>query len=179
MPLGEKATWRGPAAGSELTDGGIVRSERALGGIETVNENRVETQVGNKDETIVWRNLNPVGVRSFLALLVGAESAGILDVGGVFAEFAVGKNGKDDHVAGGIVRGEKIFAGFVEGKIARIFTESGELIELRELGGLGIEREGGDGAVLAGFVGGVGELAAGMNGHPGRTGRFRGEAFAA
>jgi len=67
-------------------------------------------------------------MRSFLAFLVRAESAGVFDDGGVFTEFAVGKNRKYDYVAGSVVGNEKIFAGFVEGEVAGILASSRKFV---------------------------------------------------
>src|SRR5579872_6069784 len=106
-------------------------------------------------------------VRTFLALFVGAKGPLVFHVGGGCTKLAVGKDWEDDYVAGGVVGDEEVLAGFVEGEIAGIFAEGGKLVEERELGGLGINGEGADGALLAGFVGGVGPFAVGMNYYPG------------
>ena len=116
-------------------------------------------------------------VRAFLALFIRANGTSVLNHGGVFAEFAVGEDREDGDVAGTVVGDEQILATPVEGEIARVFAESGELIRLGELCGLSINSERGDGAPFSGFVGGVGEFAIGMDGDPGRIGRFRSEAF--
>src|SRR6266436_3472343 len=84
------------SSGSKLGEWWIVGCEGAFGGIEAIAQDCVEAEVRDKDKAIVWRRFNPMGVWSFLALFVGAEGAGVLDRGGVFAQFAVGKNWKDD-----------------------------------------------------------------------------------
>ena len=104
-----------------------------------------------------------MSVRCFLALFVGAEGARIFDRRGVFAQFAVGKDRKDNDVAGGVVGGEEKFSGFVEGKMAGIFAEGGELVEERQFGGFGVDGKGADGALLAGFIGRVGPFAVGWS----------------
>src|SRR5437879_7486437 len=61
--------------------------------------------------------------------------------------------------------------------MAGIFTLSGKWVEERQLGGFGVDGEGADGALLAGFVCGVGPFAVRMNHQPGGIGRFGGEAL--
>jgi hypothetical protein len=52
-----------PGAGIQFDEGRVVRSERAFGGVETVDEDFVETKIGREYETIVGRRGNPVRVR--------------------------------------------------------------------------------------------------------------------
>src|SRR5262249_5828688 len=156
----------------------VAQGERSLGRIKAVHEDAVESEVGNVDSAA--ERHDPVGVRSFLAFFIGPEGAGVFRIfhaGGGGAEFAVGKDWEDDYVAGGVVGDEKKFAGFVEGKVAGVFAEGGELVEEGELGGFAVDRKGGDGALPAGFIGGIEEFAVGMNGNPGGIRRFGGQAL--
>src|SRR5580692_2343080 len=98
----------------------------SLCGIETIKKNTVQTEISHKD--LIAARSDPVGVGAFLALFVGAEGAGVFNDGGVFAEFAVGEDWEDDHVAGGVVGDEEVFAGFVEREIARILAGGGEFV---------------------------------------------------
>jgi len=61
--------------------------------------------------------------------------------------------------------------------MAGVFAESRKLIELGELGRFGVDGKCRDRALLAGFVGGVGKLSAGVNDDPGGITRFGGDAF--
>jgi len=108
-----------------------------------------------------------MSMRGFLAFFVRPERAGVFHVGGGCAEFAVGEDWEDDYIAGSVVGDEEIFSGFVKGEMARIFAEGGKLVKESQLGGFGVDGEGADGALLAGFVGGVGPFAVGMNYYPG------------
>src|SRR5271169_766564 len=85
----------------------------------------------------------------------------------------MGQNRENHDVAGGIVGGEKILAGLVERKVARIFPERRALIEWGEFAGLGIDREGANSALLAVLVGGIGVLAIRMDDNVGGSDRFR------
>src|SRR5882762_9400614 len=60
--------------------------------------------------------------------------------------------------------------------MAGIFAEGGKLVEERQLGGFGVDGEGADGALLAGFVSGVCPFAVWMDYNPGGIGRFGSEA---
>src|ERR1700741_5037903 len=53
-----------------------------------------------------------------------------------------------------------------------ILAQSGELIELRELGGSWVNGKCGDRTLFAGFVGGIDEFSAGVNYDPGGVPRF-------
>src|SRR6266404_4030237 len=151
--------------------------ELSVGGVKGVRQHAIEAEVGHIGEVIVGGEFDPVGVRGFLALFVGAENASVLDNGSVFTEFAVGEDWEDDYVAGSVIGDEEIFAGFVEEEIAGIFAESRKFVQERELGGFGVNGEGTDGALLSGFVRGVGPFAVGMDHDPGGIGCFGGEAF--
>ena len=153
------------------------RGEGAILRVERVPNHAIEAKVSNVDGTTINGSLDPVCVRCFLAFFVGTEGAGFFYNGGVFTEFAVGEDWENDYVAGSVVGDEKIFAGFVEGEIARIFANSRKFVQEREFGGFNVDGEGADGALLTGFVCGVGPFTVGMNHDPGRIGCFDGKAF--
>src|SRR5208282_809150 len=85
------------------------------------------------------------------------------------------ENRKDSDVARGVVGDENVLAGFVEGDVARIFAEGGELVQQGELPIWRIEGKGADGALFAGLVDGVCEFTVGMDGDEGGIARFHGE----
>ncbi len=112
-------------------------------------------------------------MRTFLALLVRAESSAVRERRGMFTKLAVRKDRKDGDVAGSVVGDENELAGFVEGDVAGIFAKRGELVEQSELAGLRIEGESANGALLAGFIDGVSVFAVRVDGHKRWVGRFR------
>jgi len=155
----------------------VFSSQCSLGGIEFVDQDAIEAQIRDIGKAIVRGEFDPVGVRTFLAFLVGAEISGVLKQRGMFAKSAVGEDWKDGDCAGGVVCDQSEFAGFVEGEIAGIFAERGKFIEERELSTLRIEGKSADHALLASFIHDVGEFSAGVNGHPRGIRRFGGEAL--
>lgn len=160
--------------GCGLCDGCARRSERSRGCVEFIRKDLVEAQIGDVDSVVVFRWSDPVGVRSGL-IFMRAVFALVGQGSGVFAEFAAGKNGKDDDVAAGVVGDEEIFSRAVEGEMTGIFTDGGKLIEQSQLAGFGVNREGADRAVLAVFVGSVEIFSAGMDDYPGGIFSFGGE----
>lgn len=155
----------------------VTSDERALGGVEIVDEDTVETQVRDVRETIACRDPDPVSVRAFLALLVGAHGTCVRQERGMLAESSVREDGEYSDVARRVVGDKDVLAGFVEGYVARIFAERGKLIQQGELPALRIKSESADGALFARLVNGVYEFTVGMDGDEGGVGRFHGKSL--
>jgi len=149
--------------------------ERAFGGVKVVDQDTVETQIGHVRESIARGEPDPVSVRAFLALLVGAHSARVRQKRGMLAESSVREDWEYNDVARRVVGDKNVLAGFVEGYVARIFAERGKLVQERQLPALRVERKSAHGALLAGLVDGVNEFPVGMDGDEGGIGRFHRE----
>ena len=114
-----------------------------------------------------------MGVGAVLAIFVWAERAAVLIDGGFFSDFSIGKNRKDGERSRRVICDEDEFAGLVEGNVAGVFAEHGNLIELCELARFCVECEGSDETRFTAFVDGVEKFATGMNHDEGGIGRFR------
>src|SRR5208283_5495288 len=136
-------------------------------GVELVDQDTVEAQVGDIRVNVARGDLDPERVRTFLALFIRTGCSGVGDHRGMFAELAVGKDGKNRKVTGSVVSDEDELAGSVEGEVAGIFAERRKLVEERELAGLPIESEGADGTLFASFVDSVSVFAVRVDGHKG------------
>ncbi len=164
-----------PASGAQ---GSCVYSgQRTRGGVKVVDQHTVETEIRHVRETIARGEPDPVRVRAFLALFVGADGTRVRHERGVFAEFSVPEDGEDSDVARGVVGDENVFAGLIEGDVARIFAERGKLVQQGKLSALGIESKRADGALFAGLIDGIHEFPVGVNFKPGRITRFRSESL--
>jgi len=115
------------------------------------------SKIGDRSKRLL-RNFDPMGVRAFLALLVGA-GAQHLGCGGVFAEFAVGRIG-NRLVAGSVVGDEKKFAGFCREREKQDLASSRSFcLRCVRLGWICVKEEALEWLLLlAEFVSGVGHL---------------------
>ena len=66
-------------------EGRLVGRERAFRGVEMVDQNAVEAEIGDEQKLVVGRNVDRVGVRARLAFVIHAGT-GVLDEGGGFAQ---------------------------------------------------------------------------------------------
>src|SRR5208337_2774178 len=111
------------SAGLRIRGRRLLSGEGALGGVKFIDHDTVEAQIGDVREAIARGKPDPVRVRAFLALFVGAEGTSVLDERGVRAEFSVREDREYSDIAGRVVGDEDVLSGFVEGYVARIFTE--------------------------------------------------------
>ena len=126
------------------------------------------------------REIDRVGVRSFLALGIGAM-AGVLHEGRGLAQFAIGEHGKDRDAAAGVVRHQHVLSGFVDGDVAGIGAARGDLIQKCQLAGGVVDGERAHAAavrafVVADFVDRVEKASIRVQRDERGIGRFRGQA---
>src|SRR5207237_1392421 len=137
-----------PGAGRDCNLGRIVRRQRSLRGIEAIDENPVESEVGREGELARRVEIDRVRVRFLLARRVDARSL-VLNEAGRLAEFAVLADGQGRHAAAAVVGDECILALPVECDVTRTAALGRLLIEQGQVAGLRVDGESADSAFLA------------------------------
>jgi len=107
-----------PRAGLDRGERGIVGCEGALGGVEPVDHQLVQTRVGDDGEAVVGRDVDGVRVRLALPLRVDART-GVLHKRRGLAEPAVAVNGAHRDAAARVVGDQHVRAGPVHGDEGR------------------------------------------------------------
>ena len=129
----------GPGSGGEWRR--PVGLERALRGVEAVDEDPVGPEVGREGEALGGIEVDAVSVRLLLparvraGALVGAHRRGGLQA-------TVGPDGQDRHGAAAVVRDEDVSARLVHDEVAGPRPFRRLLVEEREITGLRVDREG-------------------------------------
>src|SRR4029077_8408704 len=116
----------------QFGEGRSVGRERAFGGVEAVDQDFVEAEIGGEDEAIIGGSADPVGVRAFLALFVDT-GAGVLHESGGGSEAAAFANRKHSDAPAVVISDQDKLAGFVERDVTRTGALRRSLVEQREL----------------------------------------------
>src|SRR5271170_2472912 len=117
---------------------GEQRRKDSFGRVEAIDNDLIEAQINGEREAIVRRRADPVGVRAFLALFVGA-GAGMLNETGGGAERAVVVNRKRSDAAAIVIRYEGKGAILIQGNVARAGAARGDLIQELERAGFRVD----------------------------------------
>ena len=135
----------------------IIRSERALGGVEAVDDDCIEAEIDGKDETIVGRRL-PIQCAcgpSWRSLLGPVPEC--LTKPLVLPSLPSERTGKR-RCCRSVVRDEQKLPVLSKRKVARVCAASGKLIQKRERAGFGVDGKGADAPLfleIADFIRGV------------------------
>src|SRR4029077_2366742 len=164
----------------QFGEGRSVGRERAFGGVEAVDQDFVEAEIGGEDEAIIGGSADPVGVRAFLALFVDA-GAGVLHESGGGSEAAAFANRKHSDAPAVVISDQDKLAGFVERDVTRTGALRRSLVEQRKLAAFGVDRKRTDRAAflpaeMVGFVYRVEIFAAGVRCKERRIFGFSGDA---
>lgn len=119
--------WAG--CGGQFCEGlGLIRGERAFGGVEPVDHDLVDAEVCSEGEPVIGADDDAVGVGAFLAFWVTACSR-VLDERGGFLERTVGLDGKGGDVAGRVVGNEDGVVGGIRCEVAGGGSAGGGLVQ--------------------------------------------------
>src|SRR5579872_228814 len=113
-------------AGRQFCKARKHRGKDPFARVKVIHDDLIEPQIDSESETIVRRCANPVGVRAFLALLVGARSR-MLDEAAGGAEAAVIVNGKRGDAAAIVIRDQNKRAVLVERNVTGSRSARGHL----------------------------------------------------
>ncbi len=156
-------------AGTEFERGecGIVWDEGALDGIEFVDQDFVESEIGCVGESVISRQVDGMSVGLFLAIRVGAGAL-MLDESCLRKEFHGGIEGKDCHATSAVIRTEHILSFSVHDQVTGSVADCGFLVDESEEAGLGIDRITRNGSSsfafeISNFVGGEKSRVIGMD----------------
>lgn len=172
--VGKFAVWMqgevpGAGTGFDFGEGRVVRRQRAFFGIEAVYQQLIEAQVGCNSEPVVGCDFDPVGVRAFLALVIGAR-AGMLHNRRRFSQMAIFQNWKNGDAAAGVVGHQDELSGSIERDVAGVGTVGGDFVEKGQLASFGIHGKRTDAAaslalVFVDLIHGIEEMPARVGGH--------------
>ena len=126
-------------------------------------------KIVDEGETIVWREVDRVRVRSFLPLGICAVPR-VLHEGRGFAQFSVWHHWEGCDAAACVVRDQHVLSTFVDGDVARIGAARGNLIQEGQLASRAIDGERAHATavrpfVVLNFIDGVEIFPVGMQGY--------------
>ena len=118
----------------------VARDERPLPGIEAIDEDLVDAQVGGVGEPVVGTEVDRMGARRTLTRRVDARS-GVLNEGGGRLQPAVEANRQHRDAAAAIVRDEHVAPGLVHDEVNRTPSARRLLVERRQLAAAALDGE--------------------------------------
>ena len=156
-----------------------IASQLSRGGVQSIDHDLVQPQVGNQGETTGRVQGDAVCVGALLPLSIDA-GARVLDERGNLAESAVGLDGQAGHAAAGVIGHQHELAARVNHQVARPGAPRWSLIQERQATGLRIDRQGTYGAgflavAVLHFAHCIEQRATRMEGQEGGVGEFGGQ----
>src|SRR5439155_16038511 len=106
----------------------VVRLQRALVGIEPVDHHLVEPQVGDESVAIGGIEIDGMGVRSFLALLVDARAV-MLHEARCLTQMPISANGQGAGAAAAVIGDQDMFALAIDDDVAGTGAAGGLLVQ--------------------------------------------------
>ena len=178
-PLASIARCRGPAPGFDLGKCRVVRRERALGGIETVDQDFVEAEIRDVGKAIGRIHVDVVRVRLLLAVGIDARSRVLHERRGCLQP-AVAIHRQDFDAATPVVRHQHGAAGAIDRQVRRSAAAGRLLVQQRQLSALmidgkGAHRPAGLALEMVNLVDGIEEIALRSRGEEAGAGRLGGQ----
>src|SRR5207244_11099842 len=133
MPaIGMKSKVTGPRASTNLRRRRIIGLQRSSSGVVLVDHDFVQAQVGDDGKSVGGVQVDGMGMRSFLSLLVDAGAV-MLDEGRGRAKPAVRFNRKDAHASSRVIGGQHMLACLVYDQMARSRSTRRSLIQQHQI----------------------------------------------